>query len=102
MITIIFIDVLSSNFYFIYLVLLVNYALFFSLLEHPDTILDNLELETSHHLICHSKTKIRNRDDRPTASSMGFGATTTTTCWSLGVLGVEVDDDDVMELVLET
>ena len=32
---------------------------------------------------------------------MGFGATTTTT-WSLGVLGVEVDDDDGMELVLET
>ena len=60
-----------------------------------------MELETSQHLICHSKTKIRNRDDRPTASSMGFGATTTTT-WSLGVLGVEVDDDDGMELVLET
>ena len=60
-----------------------------------------MELETSHHLICHSKTKIRNRDDRPTASSMGFGATTTTT-WSLGVLGIEVDDDDGMELVLET
>ena len=57
--------------------------------------------QDSHHLICHSKTKIRNRDDRPTASSMDFGATTTTT-WSLGVLGVEVDDDDGMELVLET
>ena len=41
------------------------------------------------------------RDDRPTASSTGFGATTTTT-WSLGVLGVEVDDDDGMELVLDT
>ena len=40
------------------------------------------------------------RDDFPTASSMGFGATTTTT-WSLGVLGVEADDDDGVELVLE-
>ena len=40
------------------------------------------------------------RDDCPTASSMGFGATTTT-MRSLGVSGVEVDDDEV-ELVLET
>ena len=42
------------------------------------------------------------RDDHPTASSKGFGATTTTT-WSLGVLGVEADDDDDgMEPVSET
>ena len=41
------------------------------------------------------------RDDCPTASSMGFGATTTTT-WSLGVLGVEADDDDGMEPVSKT
>ena len=41
------------------------------------------------------------RDDRPTASSMDFGATTTTT-WSLGVLGVEADDDDGVEQVSET
>uniref|UniRef100_A0A7N2LGR9 Uncharacterized protein n=1 Tax=Quercus lobata TaxID=97700 RepID=A0A7N2LGR9_QUELO len=40
------------------------------------------------------------RDDCPTASSMGFGATTTTTR-SLGVSGVEADDDEV-ELVSET
>ena len=33
------------------------------------------------------------RDDFPTASSMGFGATTTTT-WSLGVSGLEANDDD--------
>ncbi|XP_065617145.1 uncharacterized protein LOC111993418 isoform X2 [Quercus suber] len=38
------------------------------------------------------------RDDRPTASSMGFGATTTTTR-SLGVSGVEADDDDGVEVV---
>ena len=44
---------------------------------------------------------LNSRDDHLSASSMGFGATTTTT-WSLGVLGVEVDDDDGMELVLET
>ena len=31
------------------------------------------------------------RNDRPTASSTGFGATTTTT---QGVSGVEADDDD--------
>ena len=36
------------------------------------------------------------RDDRPTASSTVFGATTTTT-WSLGVFGVEADDDDGVE-----
>ena len=59
LIAIIFIDVLSSNFYFIYLVLLVNYATYFSLLVHPDMILNNLELETSHRLICHLETKIR-------------------------------------------
>ena len=41
------------------------------------------------------------RDDCPTAGSMGFGATTTTTR-SLGVSGVEADDDDEVELVLET
>ena len=41
------------------------------------------------------------RDDRPTASSMDFGATTITT-WSLGVLGVEADDDDGVEPVSET
>ena len=41
------------------------------------------------------------RDDRPTASSMGFGATTTTT-WSLGVLGVKVNDDDGVEPISET
>ncbi|KAK7852325.1 hypothetical protein CFP56_039406, partial [Quercus suber] len=42
------------------------------------------------------------RDDCPTASSMGFGATTTTTR-SLGVSGVEADDDDdEVELVSET
>ena len=41
------------------------------------------------------------RDGCPTASSTGFGATTTTT-WSLGVLGVEADDDDGVELVSET
>ena len=33
------------------------------------------------------------KDDCLTASSTGFGATTTTT-WSLGVFGVEADDDD--------
>ena len=59
LIRIIFIDVLSSNFYFIYLVLFVNYATLFSLLEHLDMILDNLELETSHPLICRPETKIR-------------------------------------------
>ena len=36
------------------------------------------------------------RDDRPTTSSTGFGATTTTT-QSLGVFGVEADDDDGVE-----
>ena len=36
---------------------------------------------------------LESRDDRPTASCRGFGATTTTT-QSLGVSGVEVDDDD--------
>ena len=41
------------------------------------------------------------RDDCPTAGSMGFGATTTTTR-SLGVFGVEAYDDDEVELVLET
>ena len=43
------------------------------------------------------------RDDCPTAGSMGFGATTTTTR-SLGVFGVEADDDDddEVELVSET
>ena len=41
------------------------------------------------------------RDDRPSASSTGFGATTTTT-WSLGVLGVEADDAEGVELVSET
>ena len=41
------------------------------------------------------------RDDRPTASSTGFGATTTTT-WSWGVSAVEADDDNGVELVSET
>ena len=41
------------------------------------------------------------RDDHSTASSTGFGATTTTTR-SLGVSGVEVDDDDGVEQVSET
>ena len=41
------------------------------------------------------------RDDFPTASSMGFGATTTTTR-SLGVSGLEANDDDEVELVSET
>ena len=41
------------------------------------------------------------RDDRPIASSMGFGATTTTTR-SLGVSGVEADDDDGVEQVSVT
>ena len=41
------------------------------------------------------------RDDRPTTSSTGFGATTITTR-SLGVSGVEADDDDGVELVSET
>ena len=41
------------------------------------------------------------RDDCPTASSMGFGASTTTTR-SLGVSGFEADDDDdEVELVSE-
>ena len=40
--------------------------------------------------------KLDSRDDRPTTSSTGFGATTTTT-QSLGVFGVEVDDDDGVE-----
>ena len=40
------------------------------------------------------------RDDRPTASSTGFGDTTTTN-WSLGVSGVEANDDDGVELVSE-
>ena len=40
------------------------------------------------------------RDDRPIASSTGFGATTTTNR-SLGVSGVEADDDDGVELVSE-
>ena len=44
---------------------------------------------------------LKSWDDRPTASSMGFSATTTTT-WSLGVLGVEADYDDGVEPVLET
>ena len=39
------------------------------------------------------------RNDCPTASSTGFGATTTTT---RGISGVEADDDDGVELVLET
>ena len=42
---------------------------------------------------------LNSRDDRPIASSTGFGATTTTTR-SLGVSGVEADDDGV-ELVSE-
>ena len=41
------------------------------------------------------------RNDCPTASSTGFSATTTTTR-SLGVSRVEADDDDGVELVLET
>ncbi|KAF3958984.1 hypothetical protein CMV_016161 [Castanea mollissima] len=41
------------------------------------------------------------KDDRPTANSIGFGATTTTTR-SLGVSGIEADDDDGVELVSET
>ena len=41
------------------------------------------------------------RDDCPTASSMGFGASTTTTR-SLGVSGVEADDDDGVEVISET
>ena len=41
------------------------------------------------------------KDDRPTNSSMGFGATTTTTR-SLGVSRVEADDDDGVEVVSET
>ena len=40
------------------------------------------------------------RDDCPTASNTGFGATTTTNR-SLGVSGVEADDDDGVELVSE-
>ena len=36
------------------------------------------------------------RDDHPTTSSTGFGATTTTTR-SLGAFGVEADDDDGVE-----
>ena len=40
------------------------------------------------------------RDDCPTASNTGFGATTTTNR-SLGVSGVEADDDGV-EQVSET
>ena len=42
------------------------------------------------------------KDDRPTTSSMGFGATTTTTTRSLGVSRVEADDDDGVEVVSET
>ena len=42
---------------------------------------------------------LNSRDDRPIASSTGFGATTTTT---RGISGVEADDDDGVELVLET
>ena len=44
---------------------------------------------------------LNSRDDHLSASSMGFGATTTTT-WSLGVSGVEADDDDGVEQVSET
>ena len=44
---------------------------------------------------------LNSRDDRPIASSTGFGATTTTTR-SLGVSGVEADDDDGVEQVSET
>ena len=40
------------------------------------------------------------RDDHSTANSTGFGATTTTTR-SLGLSGVEVDDDDGVEPVSE-
>ena len=41
------------------------------------------------------------KDDCPTTSSTGFGATTTTT-QSLGVSRVEADDDDGVEQVSET
>ena len=40
------------------------------------------------------------RDDCPSTSSTGFGATTTTNR-SLGVFGVEADDDDGVQLVSE-
>ena len=70
--------------------------------KHLDTILDNLELETSpHHLICHLETNIRYRgyakldgkDDRTTARAQGVVLTTTTTTLSLSVCGVDDDDD---------
>ena len=44
---------------------------------------------------------LNSRDDRPIASSTGFGATTTTT-QSLGVSRVEADDDDGVEVISET
>ena len=41
------------------------------------------------------------KDDHPTTSSTGFGATTTITR-SLGVFRVEANDDDGVEVVSET
>ena len=41
------------------------------------------------------------RDDHPSTSSMGFGATTPIT-QSLGVSGVEANDDDGVEVVSKT
>ena len=60
LIRITFTVVLSADSYFIYLVLLVIYALLFQSMS-IQTILDNLELETSHYLIFHSETNIRQR-----------------------------------------
>ena len=40
------------------------------------------------------------KDDHPTTSSTGFGATTTTTR-SLGVFRVEANDDDGVEVISE-
>ncbi|KAK7841370.1 putative pentatricopeptide repeat-containing protein [Quercus suber] len=71
--------------------------------KHLDTILDNLELETSHHLICHLETNSRyrgyampdGRDDHTTARAQGLVLTTSTTTLSLSVCWVDADDDGV-------
>nr|POF01860.1 putative pentatricopeptide repeat-containing protein, mitochondrial [Quercus suber] len=73
------------------------------LYKHLDTILDNLELETSHHLICHLETNSRyrgyampdGRDDHTTARAQGLVLTTSTTTLSLSVCWVDADDDGV-------
>ena len=66
-------------------------------------ILDNLELETSHYLICHLETnsryrgyaKLDGRDDRTIARAQGLVLTTLITTLSLSVYGVDANDDGV-------